>query len=107
MPSDVVRHMIPGKDTQRGYCRDIHMKADVCIAGTHMVIKNVPVDRFRPITNSPLDSIYCLDNWVGCARTVINKLVLKYNFTESFYSFIQFLVFLLIVVGLRAEPNLN
>lgn len=29
MPGDVVRRMIPGKDTQRGYCHEIFVKADV------------------------------------------------------------------------------
>jgi hypothetical protein len=41
MPGDVVRRMIKGKDTQRGYCRYINMRANVQIIGTNFVIPNV------------------------------------------------------------------
>jgi ubiquitin-conjugating enzyme E2 O len=41
MPGDVVRRLVPGKDTQRGYCREIFVKADVRVIGTKYVVKNV------------------------------------------------------------------
>lgn len=41
MPGDVVRRLIPGKDTQRGYCRNIHVTACVQVVGTKQVIINV------------------------------------------------------------------
>lgn len=77
MPGDVVRRMIPGKDTQRGYCHEILVKADVKIAGTKQVVRNVASDRLRPLLSMPKDNAVCLDSWVGSTKNVNEKLVLK------------------------------
>ncbi|XP_058466621.1 (E3-independent) E2 ubiquitin-conjugating enzyme [Malaya genurostris] len=77
MPGDVVRKMVPGKDTQRGYCHEIFVKADVKIAGTKYVIQNVASDRLRPLMTMPKDNAVCLDSWVGSTKNVNEKLVLK------------------------------
>lgn len=77
MPGDVVRRLIPGKDTQRGYCRDIFVKADVRILGSKYVLKNVAADRLRPLNSMPRDNAVCLDSWVGSTKSVDEKLVLK------------------------------
>ncbi|CAD6992973.1 unnamed protein product [Ceratitis capitata] len=61
MPGDVVRRLVPGKDTQRGYCRNISCHADVKVLGTKYVIKNR----------------CCLDSWVGSTKDVEEKAVLK------------------------------
>lgn len=42
MPGDVVRRLIAGKDTQRGYCRTVKVMADVQILGSKKVILGVP-----------------------------------------------------------------
>uniref|UniRef100_A0A8D8MRR4 (E3-independent) E2 ubiquitin-conjugating enzyme n=2 Tax=Culex pipiens TaxID=7175 RepID=A0A8D8MRR4_CULPI len=77
MPGDVVRRMIKGKDTQRGYCHEILVKADVKIAGTKLVVRNVSSDRLRPLLSMPKDNAVCLDSWVGSTKNVNEKLVLK------------------------------
>lgn len=77
MPGDVVRRMIPGKDTQRGYCHEIFVKADVKIVGTKYVVRNVCSDRLRPLMSMPKDNAVCLDSWVGSTRNVAEKLILK------------------------------
>ncbi|XP_014096523.3 (E3-independent) E2 ubiquitin-conjugating enzyme [Bactrocera oleae] len=77
MPGDVVRRLVPGKDTQRGYCRDISMHADVKVLGTKYVIKNVMTERLRPINNWQRDSAVCLDSWVGSTKDVEEKAVLR------------------------------
>ncbi|XP_058812642.1 (E3-independent) E2 ubiquitin-conjugating enzyme [Topomyia yanbarensis] len=77
MPGDVVRKLVPGKDTQRGYCHEIFVKADVKIAGSKYVIKNVSSDRLRPLMTMPKDNAVCLDSWVGSTKNVNEKLVLK------------------------------
>ncbi|XP_055623430.1 (E3-independent) E2 ubiquitin-conjugating enzyme [Toxorhynchites rutilus septentrionalis] len=77
MPGDVVRRMIPGKDTQRGYCHEIFVKADVKVVGTKYVIKNVASDRLRPLMSMPKDNAVCLDSWVGSTKNINEKLVLK------------------------------
>lgn len=77
MPGDVVRRMIKGKDTQRGYCHEILVKADVKIAGTKLVVRNVSSDRLRPLLSMPKDNAVCLDSWVGSTKNVNEKLMLK------------------------------
>jgi len=91
MPGDVVRRMIPGKDTQRGYCRDIFVKADVKIVGTKLVIKNISADRFKPLITMPRDNAVCLDSWVGSTKTVHEKLVLMYEIkiTEKMFCWLN------------------
>ncbi|XP_053698475.1 (E3-independent) E2 ubiquitin-conjugating enzyme UBE2O isoform X2 [Sabethes cyaneus] len=77
MPGDVVRKIIPGKDTQRGYCHEIFVRADVKIVGTKYVVKNVSSDRLRPLMSMPKDNAVCLDSWVGSTKNINEKLVLK------------------------------
>uniref|UniRef100_A0A182SZM1 Uncharacterized protein n=1 Tax=Anopheles maculatus TaxID=74869 RepID=A0A182SZM1_9DIPT len=77
MPGDVVRRMVPGRDTQRGYCHEITVKADLRIIGTKYVIRNVCSDRLRPLLSMPKDSAVCLDSWVGSTKQIMEKLILK------------------------------
>ena len=37
MPGVVVRRLIRGRDTQRGYCRNVEVRASVEILGTNQV----------------------------------------------------------------------
>lgn len=49
MPGDVVRRLIAGKDTQRGYCRSVKVCAAVQIVGTKKVIPNVTASDLVPV----------------------------------------------------------
>lgn len=49
MPGDVVRRMIKGKDTQRGYCRDIELTACVQVLGSKQVLTNVKSEDLVPL----------------------------------------------------------
>lgn len=68
MPGDVVRRMIKGKDTQRGYCRDIMMTAAVQVVGSNMVLPVVPSERLLPLDEFTSDLAVCLDSWVGSTK---------------------------------------
>ncbi|CAH3996803.1 unnamed protein product [Pieris brassicae] len=74
MPGDVVRRLIAGKDTQRGYCRDIEMTAALQIVGTKHVIPNVASERLQPLEEFTPDLAVCLDSWVGTSKAVHSKL---------------------------------
>ncbi|XP_026317784.1 (E3-independent) E2 ubiquitin-conjugating enzyme UBE2O [Hyposmocoma kahamanoa] len=74
MPGDVVRRMIAGKDTQRGYCREIIMTAALQIVGTKHVIPNVASERLQPLEEFTPDLAVCLDSWVGTSKAVHSKL---------------------------------
>lgn len=49
MPGDVVRRLIKGKDTQRGYCRHIHVKSDLLVVGSKQVICQVDSSQLSPV----------------------------------------------------------
>lgn len=49
MPGDVVRRLIAGKDTQRGYCRSVKVRAAVQVVGTKKVIPNVFASDLVPV----------------------------------------------------------
>ncbi len=49
MPGDVVRRLIAGKDTQRGYCRSVRVMADVQVVGSKKVIVGVPATNLVPV----------------------------------------------------------
>ncbi|XP_055677910.1 (E3-independent) E2 ubiquitin-conjugating enzyme isoform X2 [Lutzomyia longipalpis] len=77
MPGDVVRRLVPGKDTQHGYCQEISVRADVKVVGTRFVVKNVNAERLRPLVTVFRDNAVCLDSWVGSTKSVNEKLVLS------------------------------
>lgn len=82
MPGDVVRRLNISenncKDLQRGYCREIHVKADLKIIGnSKYVIKDVSSERLTPLIKMPRDNAVYLDSWVGSTKNIDEKLVLK------------------------------
>lgn len=67
-------------DTQRGYCREIIVKADLKIIGnSHFVIKDVASERLVPLVSMPRDNAVCLDSWVGSTKNIDEKLTLRYD----------------------------
>lgn len=80
MPGDVVRRRLPGqKDLigQAGYVRDVNVRADVKVLGSKFVIKNVPAERLRPISEWTRDVPVCLGTWIGTTINVDECAVLK------------------------------
>uniref|UniRef100_A0A1B6CR24 UBC core domain-containing protein n=2 Tax=Clastoptera arizonana TaxID=38151 RepID=A0A1B6CR24_9HEMI len=77
MPGDVVRRMIKGKDTQRGYCRDIKVTASVQVLNSKYVIPNVKCESLVPLEDFTTDIAVCLDSWVGDIKAVKSKLLLQ------------------------------
>lgn len=49
MPGDVVRRLIYGKDTQRGYARSVKVRAVVQTLGTKDVFPSVPASSLQPV----------------------------------------------------------
>lgn len=74
MPGDVVRRMIKGKDTQRGYCRDIELSACVQVIGSKQVLTNIKSEDLVPLEEFATDIAVCMDSWVGGIRIVHFKL---------------------------------
>ncbi|XP_012217325.1 (E3-independent) E2 ubiquitin-conjugating enzyme UBE2O [Linepithema humile] len=74
MPGDVVRRMIKGKDTQRGYCRDIELTACVQVIGTKQVLTNIKSEDLIPLQEFATDMAVCMDSWVGGIRMTHFKL---------------------------------
>ncbi|XP_042893465.1 (E3-independent) E2 ubiquitin-conjugating enzyme-like isoform X2 [Penaeus japonicus] len=76
MPGDVVRRLIRGKDTQRGYCRQVHVTSSVQIVGTKLVILNVDSNDLTPLEEFTTDIAVALDSWVGMVHMVKCRLVM-------------------------------
>ncbi|XP_046659894.1 (E3-independent) E2 ubiquitin-conjugating enzyme UBE2O-like isoform X2 [Homalodisca vitripennis] len=77
MPGDVVRRMVKGKDTQRGYCRHIKVTACVQVMGTKHIIINVNSEELVPLEEFAVDIAVCLDSWVGGIKAVNSRLTLQ------------------------------
>ncbi|KAH8385652.1 hypothetical protein KR200_005318 [Drosophila serrata] len=80
MPGDVVRRRLPGqKDLtgQAGYVRDVNVCADVKVLGSKYIIKNVPAERLRPISEWTRELAVCLGTWIGTTVHVDESAVLK------------------------------
>ncbi|KAH8268675.1 hypothetical protein KR026_011633, partial [Drosophila bipectinata] len=80
MPGDVVRRCLPGQKNligQAGYVRDVNVRADVKVLGSKYVIKNVPAERLRPISEWTRDVPVCLGTWIGTTVNVDECAVLK------------------------------
>ena len=60
MPGDVVRRLIAGKDTQRGYCREVNVRASVEIVGTQQVVFDVDAKDLVPLEEFTVDVAVCL-----------------------------------------------
>ncbi|KAB7494614.1 (E3-independent) E2 ubiquitin-conjugating enzyme UBE2O [Armadillidium nasatum] len=74
MPGDVVRRLIKGKDTQRGYCRQVHVAASVQVVGTKFVIININSNSLTPLEEFTTDIAVALDSWVGMVNMVKCKI---------------------------------
>lgn len=79
MPGDVVRRMVKGKDTQRGYCRNIKVTACVQVLGTKHVIMNIKSDDLVPLEEFAPDIAVCMDSWVGGIKMAHSKLMLQFS----------------------------
>ncbi|XP_037093739.1 (E3-independent) E2 ubiquitin-conjugating enzyme-like [Pollicipes pollicipes] len=79
MPGDIVRRLVPGQDTQRGYCRAITMKATVQVVGTRQVIYNVASDELTPLEEFAPDIAVCMDAWVGIINSVTSDVELQFT----------------------------
>lgn len=77
MPGDIVRRLSSGDNSQYGYCREIHMTADVRIRGTKYVIKDVDTSRLGLISTWHKESAVCLDSWVGSIKDIEKRAVLR------------------------------
>ncbi|XP_063888903.1 (E3-independent) E2 ubiquitin-conjugating enzyme UBE2O-like isoform X1 [Scylla paramamosain] len=76
MPGDVVRRLIRGKDTQRGYCRQVHVTSSVQVVGTNLVILNVDSNDLTPLEEFTTDIAVALDSWVGMVHMVKCRLLM-------------------------------
>ena len=78
MPGDVVRRAIPGRETQRGYCRQVSVHASCQIAGTDRVIYGVDSRHLVPLEKFTADVAVCLDEWVGMIRHIKSKITVRF-----------------------------
>lgn len=64
-PGEVVRRLVNGKETQRGYCKSTKKTFTVEVIGTNKVIENVSFNRLQSITPFEEDDAVCLKTKFG------------------------------------------
>lgn len=65
IPGDIVRRLEKGKETQRGYCREIKQVATVQIVGTDKVIEGISGERLHSVRPYDVDDAVCLGSKFG------------------------------------------
>ena len=79
MPGDVVRRLVHGKSTQRGYCRAVTVYSSVQVIGTSQVIYGIKSNLLTPLEAFKSDILICLDSWVGMVRNVKSRLTVRFT----------------------------
>ncbi|XP_052069646.1 (E3-independent) E2 ubiquitin-conjugating enzyme UBE2O-like [Mytilus californianus] len=69
MPGDVIRRMISGKSSQRGYVQNLIVKCHLYIKGTNKYIYNVDATDLKPLREFDIDDDVSLDPWYGKVKT--------------------------------------
>ncbi|CAH1973777.1 unnamed protein product [Acanthoscelides obtectus] len=65
VPGDIVRRLEKGKETQRGYCKEVKQIATVQIVGTDKIIEHVSSERLQSVRPFEIDDAVCLGNKFG------------------------------------------
>ncbi|XP_022908718.1 (E3-independent) E2 ubiquitin-conjugating enzyme UBE2O [Onthophagus taurus] len=65
IPGDIVRRLVHGKETQRGYCKDSKQFATIQIVGTDKIVEGVFGNRLNPVTPYDRNVIVSLGEKVG------------------------------------------
>ncbi|XP_063446086.1 (E3-independent) E2 ubiquitin-conjugating enzyme UBE2O-like [Mytilus trossulus] len=69
MPGDVIRRMISGKSSQRGYVQNLVVKCHLHIKGTNKYIYDVDATDLNPLREFDIDDDVSLDPWYGKVKT--------------------------------------
>ncbi|VEN41567.1 unnamed protein product [Callosobruchus maculatus] len=70
IPGDIVRRLEKGKETQRGYCKEVKQIATVQIVGTDKIIEHVCSERLQSVRPFEVDDAVCLGNKFGRIEAV-------------------------------------
>lgn len=65
LPGDIVRRIIQGQETQRGYCKSAKQLVTLQIVGTDKVVEKVCSTRLKPVSRLTFGRIVCIDNKFG------------------------------------------
>lgn len=65
IPGDVVRRIVDGKETKRGYCKDAKHYVTVQVIGTDRIIERVAATRLIPCEQLQVGAAVCIGNKYG------------------------------------------
>jgi len=77
MPGDIVRKMSEKSETQRGFCRNVHVFSTVEIVGTKQVVYGVKSEDLHPVEMFKADVLVCKGGWVGVIREIKTLMKLR------------------------------
>lgn len=69
MPGDVIRRLVSGKSSQKGYIQDLDVRCHIRIKGTDKYIYDVNAKDLLPVREFDFDDDVTLDPWYGKVET--------------------------------------
>ncbi|XP_037945571.1 (E3-independent) E2 ubiquitin-conjugating enzyme isoform X2 [Teleopsis dalmanni] len=77
MLGDIVRRLVKGMDTQRGYVQEVKINADVKVCGSKYVVTNISSERLSDLTDLYNECVVVMGPWVGTVKEVEERAVLR------------------------------
>lgn len=71
VPGDIVRRLVDGKETQRGYCKDTKQVASVQVVGTNKIIEHVSNNRLFYVKQYDVGDAICLGDKFGRIQVLL------------------------------------
>ncbi|KAL4240344.1 E2/E3 hybrid ubiquitin-protein ligase ube2o [Mactra antiquata] len=78
VPGDVVRRLITGEQSQRGFVQSVHTKCHVQVLGSKQYIYNVDAADIKPMQEFDPEPEVTLDSWVGAIIEVVEEITVKF-----------------------------
>ena len=81
MPGDVVRRLIQGEDSQRGYVTNTHVKCHLQVVGTNYVLCNASTLHMKPVEVYRLEIFNVYFTFNRCYFQILRK---DFNMFDTF-----------------------
>ncbi|KAL3877586.1 hypothetical protein ACJMK2_035282 [Sinanodonta woodiana] len=78
MPGDVVRRLVEGQDSQRGYVKDMQVKCHLKVLGTDKWLYNIDSKDLKALGDWDPDREVTLDHWVGRIMELNDSITLRF-----------------------------
>ncbi|KAK3607162.1 hypothetical protein CHS0354_004422 [Potamilus streckersoni] len=78
MPGDVVRRLVEGQDSQRGFVKDMQIKCHLKVLGANKWLYNIDSKDLKGLGDWDSDREVTLDQWVGRITQIDDSITLRF-----------------------------